>query len=127
MKKRNKGQIAVMSSMAGFRGMASAPYYSSTKNCVRALGEALRGDLYKYNIKVSVICPGFIKTPLTDLNKFPMPFLMSAEKAVKIIINKVNKNKGLIVFPLIIYFSIKLMNCLPFFISDFIFKKLPKK
>lgn len=99
MKKRGHGQIALMSSMAGFRGFPSAPAYSSSKAAVKAFGEGLRGNLAPHGIKVSVICPGFVKSRITDKNKFPMPFLMSANKAANIIKRGLQKNKPLIAFP----------------------------
>ena len=127
MIKRKNGQIALISSMSSFIGMSSCPAYSSSKACVLAYGEALRGYLKNYNIGVSVICPGFIKTPLTDKNNFKMPFLMSTEKASKKIINGLIKNKGLIAFPFIMYFILKILKFLPFSLTNFIMSKLPKK
>lgn len=127
MIKRKNGQIALISSMSSFIGMSSCPAYSSSKACVLAYGEALRGYLKNYNIGVSVICPGFIKTPLTDKNNFKMPFLMSTEKASKKIINGLTKNKGLIAFPFIMYFILKILRFLPFSLTNFIMSKLPKK
>jgi short-subunit dehydrogenase len=124
---RRKGQIILISSMSSFFGMASCPAYSSSKACISAYGEALRGYLKQYNIKVSTVCPGFIKTPLTNKNNFKMPFLMSVEESTKIIKKGILKNKGLIVFPFRIYFILKLLKILPYSLSNFIFSKLPKK
>jgi short-subunit dehydrogenase len=126
-KKRKKGQIALMSSIAGFRGLMNCPAYSSSKNFVKAWGEALRGALKEHNIKVNVICPGFVKTPLTDKNLFKMPFLMQPEKAAKIIQNGIQKNKSIIAFPMIMHFSIALLTALPRFITNPIFEYLPQK
>jgi len=124
---RHKGQIAIISSMSAFIGMPSCPAYSASKACILAYGQALRGHLQNYNINVSIICPGFIKTPLTDKNKFKMPFITTTEKASKKIINGLSKNKGLIVFPLIIYISLKILRILPFSWINYIFSKFPKK
>ena len=125
MKSNKKGHIAIISSMSSFIGMPSCPAYSASKACIATYGEALRGKLKKYNIGVSVICPGFIKTPLTDKNTFSMPLLMPVDKACKKIIKGINKNKGLIVFPLVIYFIMKLCNILPYGMKNYIFSKLP--
>jgi short-subunit dehydrogenase len=127
MKKNKNGQICLISSMASFRGMPSAPSYSSTKACIRIFGEALYNDLKKYNVSVTTICPGFIKTPLTDKNNFKMPFLMDVEKAVKKIINGIEKKKKIVIFPKIIYYIIKFIDFLPFGLNDFIFRLMPKK
>jgi len=127
MIERKNGQIALVSSMSSFIGMPSCPAYSSSKACIKTLGESLRGYLKEYNIGVSTICPGFIKTPLTDKNNFNMPMIMSCEKASKIIIKGISKNKGLIVFPFIYYIILKLLRFLPFNFTNYIFSKLPKK
>jgi len=127
MKLRKSGQIALISSLAGFRGLPSSPAYSASKSAVRVYGEALRGNLAEFGIKVNVVCPGYIKTPMTDVNNFFMPFLMSAEKAVKIIKKGIAKNKSRIAFPLPLYFVVWLATLLPPCITDGIFSKLPKK
>lgn len=127
MIKRKNGQIAIISSMSSFIGMASCPAYSSSKACMTAYGEALRGYLKYHNIGVSTICPGFIKTPLTDKNKFVMPLIMSVEKASKKIIKGISKNKGMVAFPLILYILLKITRLMPFPIVNYLFAKLPKK
>ena len=85
MMRQKNGQIAIMSSLASFKAVPGSESYSASKAYVRVLGEGLRLKLAKFNIKINIICPGYVKTPLTDLNDFPMPFLMSSEKAAKII------------------------------------------
>ncbi len=127
MVERKNGQIAIISSMSSFIGMPSCPAYSSSKACITAYGEALRGYLKEYNIGVSIVCPGFIKTPLTDKNNFKMPFLMSVERASNKIINGLSKNKGLIVFPFILYITLKILRFLPFSLTNYIMSKLPRK
>ncbi|MCQ2914348.1 MAG: SDR family NAD(P)-dependent oxidoreductase [Alphaproteobacteria bacterium] len=127
MRKRNKGQIAITSSLTGYKGLPSAPAYSATKNAVRAWGEALRGAFLKTGIEINVICPGFVKSRITAKNKFPMPFLMEGEKAAKIIAKGLAKNKARITFPLILAFVAWIMGCLPASLSDFILSRLPKK
>lgn len=127
MKKRKKGQLALISSLAGFRGLPSSPAYSSSKAAVRVYGEALRGNLAPLGIEVNVICPGYIKTPMTDVNEFPMPFLMSAEKCAAIIKRALEKNKSRIAFPFLLYFVVWLSALLSTKITDPIFAKLPGK
>ncbi len=127
MKQRKSGQIVLISSLAGFRGLPSAPAYSASKAAVRVYAEALRGNLAEFGIKVNAVCPGYVKTPMTDVNDFFMPFLMSAEKAAKIIKNGIRKNKSRIAFPLPLYFAVWLAALLPPCMTDAIFSKLPKK
>ncbi|MEM8951370.1 MAG: SDR family NAD(P)-dependent oxidoreductase, partial [Pseudomonadota bacterium] len=82
---RGRGHIAIMSSLAGFRGMPTAPGYTASKAAVRAYGEGLRGKLMGEGVAVSVICPGFVETPMTAQNPFPMPLMMTPERAASII------------------------------------------
>lgn len=124
---RKSGQIALMSSMASFRAMPGAPAYSASKAAVRFYGEALRPLLAKENIGVSVICPGFIQTPMTDVNSFPMPFLMSAEKAANTIKTGLEKNKGRIAFPFPMHFLMWFLSVFPPFMTDWILARAPKK
>ncbi|MGB1539781.1 MAG: SDR family NAD(P)-dependent oxidoreductase, partial [Rickettsiales bacterium] len=122
-----KGQIAVMSSLAGMRGLPSAPAYSASKAAVKAFGEALRGELGKKGVQVSVICPGYIKTPLTDVNTFPMPFIMSAERAAERIQKGLVRNKPRIAFPLRLYLPLWFASCLSPHLTDRFFAALPSK
>ncbi len=127
MKERQRGQIAIVSSLAGFRGLPSSPAYSASKSAVRVYGEALRGNLAPFGVEVNMICPGYIKTPMTDVNEFPMPFLMSVNKCAAIIKNGLEKNKSRIAFPFPLYFVVWLSTLLSPRITDPIFAKLPGK
>ena len=99
MVERGRGQIAFMSSLAGYRGFPDAPAYSASKAAVKALAEAWRGALAPRGIRVSVICPGFIETPMTAHNKFRMPFLMTADRAAGIIARGLDRDRARISFP----------------------------
>lgn len=125
-KDKNKA-IVIMSSIAGYHGLPSCPSYSASKACVKAYGEAIRTDLAPQGIKVSVVCPGFIKSRITDKNTCPMPFFMPAEKAAAIIAERVEKNVGLIAFPWEMRFSAWMMSILPNWLSDYFYSKLPHK
>lgn len=127
MKKQNSGQIVIISSMAGFKGLGGASAYCASKACVRVLGESLHLDLQKYGIKVNIVCPGWIKSALTDKNEFKMPLLMETDEAAKLIIKKLEKNKTLIKFPIRIYLAVRFLEFLPMKIASFILKKLPNK
>ncbi|MGE0108833.1 MAG: SDR family NAD(P)-dependent oxidoreductase [Bdellovibrionales bacterium] len=127
MKARGMGQIALMSSMAGFRGLAGAPAYSASKAAVRVYGESLRGELAAQGIKVNVICPGFVKTPMTDQNGFKMPFLMAPEKAARIIKRGLAANKGRITFPWRLAAIVWVLAALPTSWTDSLFQRLPRK
>jgi short-subunit dehydrogenase len=127
LKARRAGQIVLMSSMAGFRGLPSAPAYSVSKNAVRAYAEALRPLLKKDGVKVNVICPGFIKTPLTAVNTFIMPFLMHVDPAVRAIKRGIALNKPVIAFPWQMRVLMMLITALPRFIGDALLARAPEK
>lgn len=127
MQKNGRGQIALMSSLAAFRGLPSSPAYSASKATIKIYGEGLRGVLARSGIKVNVICPGYIKTPMTDVNEFPMPFIISAYSAAKIIKKGLAKNRSRIAFPLPLYFIVWLMSLISTTITDPIFARLPGK
>jgi len=124
---RGAGRIVVVSSIAGYRGLPYSPAYSASKNAVRAFGEGLRGAYKKSGIHVSVVCPGYIRTPMTEVNTFPMPFIMDADKAAKIIQRGLARAKSRIAFPLVFYAAMWLLNLLPLALTDPIMARLPTK
>ena len=119
--------IVLTASIAGYHGLPTAPSYSASKAFVKAWGEAMRLSLKNEGIKVSVICPGFVRSRITDKNTCPMPFFMEAPRAAQIIARGIAKNKGIIAFPWPLRFSAWLMSCLPNVLSDLIYGNLPKK
>lgn len=122
-----RGQIALMSSLAGFRGMPGAPAYGASKACVRSLGEGLRGRGLRHGIAVNVICPGFVKSPMTDINPYPMPFLMSAERAARIVVEQLARNRARICFPWRLWALVWLVNMLPVGLTDPLMARMPEK
>ena len=96
---RRRGQIAVVSSLAGFIGLPYSASYNASKAAVRVWGESIRYVLKKDGIGVSVVCPGFVVTRLTADAPFPMPFLMSAARASAIIRRGLAANRARIAFP----------------------------
>lgn len=127
MQKRRYGHIAIISSIAGFRGSPTAPAYSTSKAAVRVYGQALHGLLNQNGITVSVVCPGFIKTPMTDVNPFPMPFIMDANKAARLIKKGLDKHKTTIILPWIMGVIARLQNLLPDQMVNKIYLKIPAK
>ncbi len=127
MKKRGHGQIAIISSLSGFYGFPGAPAYCASKAAVRVMGEALRADLRPHGVKINVICPGYVKTPMTDANDFPMPLMVETDKAAAIIARGLEKNKARISFPFAMRFLIWLIFNLPAFLVDRLLGNLPRK
>ena len=127
MRARRRGQIAIMGSLAGFRGYPGAPAYAVSKAAVRVWGEALRGALHHDGIAVSVICPGFVKTHLTASNRFPMPMLMQPDRAARIICRGLARRRARIAFPWPMYLAAWLMGVLPPAMTDPLTRRLPDK
>ena len=127
MRARKSGQIAIVSSLAGLIGMPSSPGYSASKAAVRAYGEALRGRYRRDGVDVNVIVPGFVVSRITDRNSFRMPFLMTADRAAKIIARGLAKNKPRIAFPWQMYSLLMLISALPTRLIDRLFSRLPDK
>ncbi|MDF2096266.1 SDR family NAD(P)-dependent oxidoreductase [Aquibaculum arenosum] len=127
MRRQGHGQIALMSSLAAFRGFPGAPAYCASKAMVRVWGEALRGVLAPDGIGVSVICPGYIDTPMTRVNRFPMPLLMSSERAARICKRGLARNRARIAFPFPTYFAAWLLGALPPGLTDPLLRRLPAK
>lgn len=119
--------IAITASIAGYHGLPACPSYSASKACVKAYGEALRISLLPYNIQVNTVCPGFVRSRITDKNTCPMPFFMEAEPAAALIAERIEQNVGLIAFPMPMRFATWLLSILPNALSDFIYKRLPHK
>jgi len=102
-----------MSSVAGYGGLPGAGSYCAAKAAARVFLESIKIDLLREKIPVSVVCPGFVKTPLTNKHRFKMPFIMSAEKAAELIVRGIRHQAGEIHFPKRMSVFLKLMNCLP--------------
>ena len=99
MKQQGKGLIAINSSLAGYRGLPKASGYGATKAALINMAESLHSELSDQGIQFKVINPGFVKTPLTDKNRFPMPFLMDADTAADVIIKGLFSKRFEIRFP----------------------------
>jgi short-subunit dehydrogenase len=96
---RGKGYLAPVASLAGYRGLPRAAAYGASKSALIHFLESIRFHLQPKGITISIVNPGFVKTPLTDKNDFYMPFLISPEKAAKIICNGIERGKRTIAFP----------------------------
>lgn len=127
MLKRGRGQIGIMSSLAGYRGFPGAPAYCGSKAAVKVWGEALRGEVAAKGVGISIIMPGYVKSPMTAVNDFPMPFLMPAEKAAAIVKRGLEANRARIAFPFPTAFMAWFIGMLSPAITDPILARLPKK
>lgn len=127
LRQRRRGQIALMSSLASFRGFPGAPAYCASKAAVRVWGEGLRPLLAAEGIGVSVICPGFVTSRMTQGNSFPMPFLMDSARAARIIAEGLAADRARIAFPLPMRLATWMLAALPPGTTDPAMRGLPKK
>jgi short-subunit dehydrogenase len=127
MMNRKNGMIVGTSSLADSRGHAKSEFYCASKAAVTKILEGLRVELHPYNVKVITVKPGFVKTPMTDKNKFKMPFIMPPEKAADIIIRGIEKEKPIIAFPPVLTFASWLGGILPSSIYEFFAKRVKVK
>ena len=113
-KTRGYGQISIVSSIAGYRGLPNSTGYGPSKSALNNLAESLYFDFKRHGVRVSLISPGFIKTPMTDKNDFKMPFLKSPEFAAEKIYNGLVNSKSFeIDFPKQLTITLKLLKILP--------------
>lgn len=115
---RGAGRIALVSSISAIRPSGDLPSYSASKAAVRAYGQAIRSWLRPRGVSVTVICPGFISTPMAKRHKGPKPFEMPAERAAEIIRAGIDKRRGALTFPWPFALMVFLGNRLPPFLSD---------
>ncbi len=127
MIERGRGHIALMSSLAGFRGWPGAPAYCASKAAVKIYGEGLRGALAGTGVNVSVICPGFVRSRMSDANDFPMPFMVETDRAACTIMRGIEKNRGRIAFPFPAHFLSWLFGTMPNGIAQGLLKNMPSK
>lgn len=120
---RKQGQIAIISSLASMRGLPQSPSYSATKAALRIYGQSLRCWLAPNNIQINVVCPGYVKTDMSSNLIGPKLFLISSEKAAKIIQSGLEKNKSCIAFPWQLNILMKLANTLPDYIVNPILRR----
>ena len=120
---QNYGHIVMIGSLSGFRGLPNAIGYGASKAGMMHLAENIKADLYKSNIKVQLINPGFIKTRLTEKNNFKMPFIMTAEDAAKHVIRAMRRNRFQTNFPVMFSLIFRMTNFLPAFLYFWLFSK----
>lgn len=113
MRRRHSGRIAVVASVTGYAALPKAEAYGATKAALISLSDSLRADLAPDGVKVTVIAPGFVRTPLTRQNEFAMPFLIEPEHAARIVADGLERGKDEIAFPLRMALAMKGLGMLP--------------
>ncbi|WP_340110452.1 SDR family NAD(P)-dependent oxidoreductase [Pikeienuella sp. HZG-20] len=115
---RRAGQIALVSSISAIRPSGDLPSYSASKAGIRAYGQAIRSGLRRHGIAVTVICPGFVTSPMSKRHHGPKPFEVTAEKAAKIMKKAIARRRGALTFPWPFSVMVFLGNRLPPVLSD---------
>lgn len=114
MRPRRQGRIAVVASVAGYRGLPSAAAYGASKAALINMAEALRPELASMGITLQLVNPGFVRTPLTDRNDFAMPALMEVEDAARAFADGLASRRFEITFPKRFTWFMKAVRCLPY-------------
>tara|TARA_Y100000389_G_scaffold130883_1_gene128303 strand:+ start:235 stop:996 length:762 start_codon:yes stop_codon:yes gene_type:complete len=126
-KDKKSGIITIVSSIAGYRGLPNSTGYGPSKSALNNLTESLYFDFKRFNVRVCLVSPGFIKTPMTDKNDFKMPFLKTPEYAAnKIYDGLINKDIFEIHFPKVLTVTLKVLSFLPSKIYFSLVRKLTK-
>jgi short-subunit dehydrogenase len=127
-KDKKDGHISIVSSVAAYRGLPNSSGYGPSKAALTNLSESLYFDFKKYNVRISLVSPGFIKTPLTEKNKFPMPFIKSPEFAAEKMFNGLTKSTAFeIHFPKELTLFLKLLRILPYRAYLFLINRFVKR
>jgi NAD(P)-dependent dehydrogenase (short-subunit alcohol dehydrogenase family) len=127
MREAKRGALAGIASVAGFRGLPGAGAYSASKAAAISYLESLRVELRSSGIKVITICPGYIKTPMTDINPYPMPFLLKADEAARRIARVIKRGRPFAVIPWQMALAGRVLKLLPDWLYDLLFSKMPRK
>jgi len=112
--RRRSGRIAVVASVAGYRGLPHAAAYCASKSALISLCESLQPELVTTGVGLHLVDPGFVRTPLTDKNEFPMPFLMEVEDAAASMIRGLDHGRFEVTFPKRFTWLVKALRFLPF-------------
>ncbi len=111
---RRRGHLVVVASVAGYRGLPTAAAYGATKAALINMCEALRPELERLGVRLTLVNPGFVRTPLTDRNPFPMPFLMEPEAAARRLVAALASRRFEVTFPRRFTWLMKALRLLPY-------------
>ena len=127
MRAAGRGRLAGIASVAGFRGLPGAGAYSASKAALISCLESLRIEMRGSGVKVVTICPGYIRTPMTDINPYPMPFLLEADEAARRIACVIEQGKSFAVVPWQMALVGRVLKLLPDWLYDALFARAPHK
>ena len=127
MRRARRGRLVGIASVAGYRGLPGAAAYSASKAAAISYLESLRVELKRSGIRVITICPGYIATPMTEKNPYPMPFIMSAEAAARKMAAAIDRGAALAIIPWQMALAARLLHVMPKWLYDLLFASAPHK
>jgi short-subunit dehydrogenase len=127
MKSRGSGTLVGIASVAGFRGIPGGGAYSASKSAAIKYCESLRVELRQANVAVVTICPGYIRTPMTAVNKFKMPFLITVDDAVIRFARAIDAKTSFTVIPWTMGIAARILRITPNWLYDRVFQRMPRK
>jgi short-subunit dehydrogenase len=120
--RRGRGRVAVVASIAAYRGLPYSPGYCASKAGLRAYAEALRPRLARRGVGVTTVCPGFFDSPMTDRWEGPTPFLVSADNAARMVKRGIDRGRRRVTFPWPLVLGLQFCDIAPAFIGDAILR-----
>lgn len=127
MREARRGTLAGIASVAGFRGLPGAGAYSASKAAAISYLESLRVELHGSGVRVVTICPGYIRTPMTAINPYPMPFILEADEAARRMARAIERGERFAVIPWQMGVVGRVLRLLPHWLYDRLFAKAPHK
>jgi short-subunit dehydrogenase len=122
-----RGKLVGVASVAGFRGLPGSGAYSASKAAAISYLESLRVELFHSGVEVITLCPGFVATPMTEKNPYPMPFLLSADEAARLMARAIRRGRRFYVFPWQMAWVGRLLRVLPRPVYDSVLARAPRK
>lgn len=127
MRAVGRGRLVGIASVAGFRGLSGSGAYSASKAALISYLESLRVELHGSGVKVVTVCPGYIRTPMTDINPYPMPFMLEADEAARRIAREIERGSSFAVVPWQMALVGRALKLLPNWLYDVLFSRTPHK
>jgi len=127
LRARGSGTLAGIASVAGFRGLPGSGAYSASKAAAITYLESLRAELHGSGVAVVTICPGYIRTPMTAVNRYSMPFIIDADDAARRIARAIARRRRLAVIPWQMAIAAAVLRILPGWLYDRLFARAPRK
>jgi short-subunit dehydrogenase len=122
-----RGKLVGVASVAGFRGLPGSGAYSASKAAAISYLESLRVELRGSGVEVITLCPGYVATPMTEENPYPMPFLLSTDEAARLMVRAIRRGRRFYVFPWQMALVGRLLRALPRPVYDWAFARAPRK